>query len=273
MDEERARRELLNQLQMLSTIKQYTMNATQVIARAAQALGVKQTGQAGPKDDERVLLTAWGQLFREGVVAWGADLEYPNPPHCHLTDRGVTLFANISRDPLNAPGYLAYLASLTTVDPIAQSYIEEALETFRNQCWKATAVMVGGAAERLALVLCAAVKDQLIVANKWGGLNQGTRKDLENYRISRVLDAIQRVINSHNVIDSHTMSMDQALYESYTTYWAPFAGQARLVRNDAGHPKAIAPVGEPNVHAALLTFPLYAKLTADLITWVPIGIV
>ncbi len=98
-------------------------------------------------------------------------------------------------------------------------------------------------------------------------LNQGTRDNLRNWRISRVLDAIERVL------DPYTPNMPQGLQEAYTTFWSQFSGQARLVRNDAGHPKSVDPVDEPTVHGVLLMFPTHAKLAADLVAWMPTGVV
>ncbi len=264
MDENVVRSALIEEADRLSRQDDYTLQATQVLVRVSNTLGIRGVAR---RAEQQLLLTIWGDLFREGIIAWGADIDNMNPPFCHLTDRGRRALRNRSRDPSDPGGYMAYLDSLTPLDPIARSYIEEALSTYRNQCWKATAVMVGGASERLALLLRDAVLAQLRTSGKLATLNQGTQTDLQNYRISRVLTAIQRVM------DPLALGMAQGLRETYGTYWQPFAGQARLARNDAGHPKSVDPVDEPAVHAALLTFPLYAKLTADLIDWIPVGVV
>jgi hypothetical protein len=85
--------------------------------------------------------------------------------------------------------------------------------------------------------------------------------------IKRVFEAVERVIAPY------IPSMDDLLCEAYSAFWQPFTQQARLVRNDAGHPKAIDPVDEATVHGVSLTFPAHAKLAADLIAWIPQGVV
>ncbi len=254
---------LIETAQEVST-SDYSLRHGTVLDQASHRLGIRGSSQKGQQE---LLLTAWYDLFREGVLSWGSDINNDKFPFCHFTDRGRRFLTNASRDPRNLRGYMAYLDRLTTVDPIARSYIEEALHTFQNQCWKATAVMAGGAAERLALLVRDALVVQLDAMNKMAALNQGTRDSLRNWRISQVLDAIERVLNPY------TSNMQQGLQEAYTTFWSQFSGQARLVRNDAGHPKSVDPVDEPTVHGVLLMFPTHAKLTADLAAWIPAGVV
>lgn len=254
---------LIETVQQLSS-SGYSLQHGSVLEKASQRLGIRGASQKGQQE---LLLTAWYDLFREGVLSWGSDLNNDKFPFCHFTDRGRRFLTNTSRDPRNLRGYMAYLDKLTTVDPITRSYIEEALHTFQNECWKATAVMAGGAAERLALLVRDTLVAQLDATSRMGALNQGTRDNLRNWRISRVLDAIERVV------DPYTPSMQQGLHEAYTTFWAQFSGQARLVRNDAGHPKSVDAVDEPTVHGVLLMFPTHAKLAADLVAWIPTGVV
>lgn len=264
MDEHDLRMELIETARQLSSSSGYTLQHRAVLQETSQRLGIRGTSQ---KRQQELLLTAWYDLFREGILSWGVDISNDEFPFCHFTDRGRRFLANASRDPRNPRGYMAYLDQLTAVDPIARSYIEEALNTFQNECWKATAVMAGGAAERLALLVRDTLVAQLDATNKMGALNQGTRDNLRNWRISRVLDAIERVL------DPYTPNMPQGLQEAYTTFWSQFSGQARLVRNDAGHPKSVDPVDEPTVHGVLLMFPTHAKLAADLVAWMPTGVV
>ena len=40
------------------------------------------------KDEQRRVLTGIYDLFRNGYLAWGHDLEEPNPPLCHITHWG-----------------------------------------------------------------------------------------------------------------------------------------------------------------------------------------
>lgn len=104
-------------------------------------------------EEEQALLTAWYDLFRTGHLSWGYNLNNPEPPFCHVTEQGRRTLAHVSRDPANPDGYVAHLRSVATLNPVAASYVDEALRTFNADCFKAAAVMIGAAAESIALEL------------------------------------------------------------------------------------------------------------------------
>jgi hypothetical protein len=83
--------------------------------------------------DDQALLTFFYDLFRNGYLSWGLNLNNPDPPWCHLTSQGRAALTHFSRDPANPDGYLAYLASVATLSPLAKSYIEEALQKRSGQ--------------------------------------------------------------------------------------------------------------------------------------------
>ncbi len=261
------REALLKRMEIGSSLRpEHILDATDVISSVASENKISDTTDPN-RDRQRLLLTAWSDLFREGLVSWGADVTHMNPPHCHLTDRGRQFLKNISRDPRNPIGYMAYLDNLTTIDPIARSYIEESLKTFQNQCWKATAVMVGGAAERLVLLVRDTLVEQLNMVNKMAGLSQGVQADLKDWRISKVLGGIDRVL------DPYKRDMRHELRETYTTFWPQVSENVRRVRNEAGHPISVDPVDESTIYRILLMFPDHAKQASDLIAWIPQGVV
>jgi hypothetical protein len=37
---------------------------------------------------QQAILTCWHDLFRDGFLSWGFDLDNPDPPFFHLPDRG-----------------------------------------------------------------------------------------------------------------------------------------------------------------------------------------
>jgi hypothetical protein len=205
---------------------------------------------------QQALLTLWQDLFRTGYLAWGRDLNNPDPPFFHLTERGKKSLEHFSRDPVNPTGYLAYVAKEAKINSIAQSYLEEALKTFNNDCVKSSVVMTGAAAESLAFEL----RDVLIL--KMTNLKRNIPKDLPNSGIKKVLDGLEREISAQK------NKMPVALRETFESQWSAFAHQIRLARNDAGHPKSIEPVTFDDAHAALLIFPKLAKLNADLTSWI-----
>jgi hypothetical protein len=62
-------------------------------------------------EDQQALLNFWNDLFRTGHIAWGYDVSNPDAPFCHLTEQGRHALEQVSRDPMNPDGYLAYLKS------------------------------------------------------------------------------------------------------------------------------------------------------------------
>lgn len=205
---------------------------------------------------QQLLLTLWQDLFRTGYLAWGFDVNNPNPPFFHLTERGRKSLEDFSRDPVNPVGYLAYVAKYAKINPVAQSYLEEALRTYNNDCTKSCVVMLGAAVESLVLDL----RNELV--SKIKSCQRTAPSDLEHRQVKRVLDAMEKEISAQQ------SSMSLVLRETFESQWSSFVHQIRIARNEAGHPKSIEPVTAEDAHAALLIFPKLAKLNADLIVWV-----
>ncbi len=202
---------------------------------------------------EQALLTAFGDLFRTGYLAWGLNLSNPDPPFFHTTDAGRRVLRNLSRDPANPDGYLTHLNSAAQLTPITDAYLREALGCYVNDLPKAAAVMVGAAAENLVLE----VRDALV--DRFDKLGKQGPKGLKDWKIKQVIDAI------YVVLSQHKSSLTR--WDAVEGYWPPYIQQIRAARNDAGHPSSIDPVTIDTVHASLLIFPEMARLATELRHW------
>jgi len=202
------------------------------------------------------ILTQWSELFRTGLLAWGMNLSNPDPPWFHLTDRGQQALENATRDPSNPAGYLRHLASITTLNDVAMSYLTEALECYVAGLFKAGAVMIGCAGESVILDLRDAVVQKL------NALGRPIPKPVGDWKIKTVSDGLRAYFDGHKAIFA------QQLRDSFEAYWSAFALQIRTVRNDAGHPTSIDPVTPETVHASLLIFPELARLADNLSKWI-----
>jgi hypothetical protein len=218
-----------------------------VLAAAAAKLG---TGH------DEAILTQWGELFRTGLLAWGFNLSNPDPPFFHLTDRGRVALANLTRDPSNPDGYRRHLASIASVDAISMSYLTEGLDCYVVGLFKASAVMVGGAAESMVLNLREGIVQRLIA------LGKPVPQPMKDWKIKTVSDGLATFFHAHK------RDFERGLREAFESYWSAFALQIRTTRNDAGHPLTVDPVTPDTVHAALLVFPEFARLTSKLRDWV-----
>lgn len=212
-------------------------------------------GQWGDQQGGRLLMEAWDDLYRAGAISWGMDMANLDPPWAHLTAYGREIVKDLDRDPANPSSYLAQLAPLLS-DPIAISYVAEAVDTYNRACVKAAAVMLGCAAEALNLSLRDQVKNK-ILAN--GGTPPAA---LDDWRIAAVLRALEHQLSQR------VGAMPRDLREAFESYWPAWSGLFRMTRNSAGHPKSVDPVTRDAVHAALLLFPQQARLTSELSAWV-----
>lgn len=225
------------------------MQSNEILRQASAELGT-QIGHIM----EEALLTQFHELFRTGYLAWGYNLSNPDPPFFHLTEQGLKTLAGLSADPGNPKGYLARVDRIAHVNAIARAYLEEAVYCYVADHTKASAVMVGAAAESVVLELRDAVETKL------KQLQKPVAKDLMDWRIIRVLQALRNIFNGH--------SLPVDLKASYEAYWSAFTQQIRVVRNDAGHPSSVDPITPDAVHASLLIFPELLRLADALRSWV-----
>lgn len=250
MDGNKLHKTVLEILNELSAEKNSYLQAGVVLDKAKNRLNIKSI------EEEQALLVYFGDLFRIGYLAWGYNLANPSPPFCHITDRGRAALAVLSRDPSNPDGYLAYLHKSGNLSPVTESYIREALGTYAAGCSKATAVMVGAAAESIILE----IRDTL--CKHFASFKKSPPSDLKYWRINKVIDCIYKIIKNQK------HSMPNELFEKSETYWPAFVHQIRTSRNDAGHPANISNIDEATVHASLLIFPELLNISTKLIGWI-----
>lgn len=210
----------------------------------------------GDLTKEQAILTTWHDLFRTGYLAWGFNITNPNPPFFHVTETGRRALASLSRDPANPAGYLGYLHSVATLQPVAISYLEEGLECYIAGLYKAAAVMVGASTESMILYI------RECIVQKLTALGRPIPKELKDWKSKTILDGIQ------SFFDTHKSMFSRALRDEFEAYWSAFAQQIRASRNDAGHPASVDPVTPDTIHASLLIFPELAKLAGKLGTWI-----
>jgi len=238
-------------LQVIADLRQRyagNLQSGSVLGEAAERLGVRHNQEA-----EQALLTAFGDLFRSGYLAWGYNLSNPSPPFFHTTEAGRRVLQNLSRDPANPDGYLTHLDSITQMTPLARTYLAEAVSCYANDLPKAGAVMVGAAAECLVLEL----RDALV--DRFAALGKPPPTKFGDWRIKTAVDAIYGLLLLHK----------RAIpgWDAVEGYWSAYLQQIRSARNDAGHPSSIDPVTIDTLHASLLIFPELARLAGALTAW------
>src|SRR5205085_135219 len=126
-------------------------------------------------------------------------LSNPNPPFFHATERGRKLLERASSNPGNPAGYLRRLTDMTSLHPIAESYLREGLDCYIAGQFKAAAVMVGAAAEDTIIQLRHGVEEHLKTLAR-----KPLSKDLSNWRVSKILGALDQEFASRKM--AHPLS-------------------------------------------------------------------
>lgn len=222
-----------------------------ILNETARRLGFK-----GNLEKEQALLTVWGDLFRMGYLGWGHNIDNPSPPFIHFNEIGRKALSTISRDPSNPDGYMTYIKSNATLNPVAESYIDEAVMAFNSNCYKSAAVMLGGSVESLILELRDSISNRIL---ENGG---AVPNRLTDWRVKTILDKMKELL------DARQNDIPRELWDNYNAYWNALTHMIRTIRNDAGHPISVTPVTEETVHASLLLFPEINKLSNNLKEWI-----
>lgn len=241
---------------LLEVIDEFSKKGPPFTSNSILVKAEEKLGFASARENAEALLTSFYDLFRTGHLSWGYNLSNPDPPWSHLTDQGRKTLENLSRDPANPDGYIGHISTTGILDPIALSYLMESLKTYNSNCFKAAGVMIGVAAESIALELRDALSDRITQ------LGRTPPKDLADWKVKTVLDAIKKEL------DAHKKDMPKPLGDAFESYWPAFTYQVRTTRNEAGHPSSIESVAPDTVHASLLIFPELFKLTYDLKEWI-----
>ena len=96
---------------VLETINKYAGNSNLqsgvVLRDACRVLGIT----LPDLPTEQIVLTIWDDMFRNGIIGWGFDVNNADPPFCHVTEHGRRTLANLSRGPANPDGYFAHLST------------------------------------------------------------------------------------------------------------------------------------------------------------------
>lgn len=208
------------------------------------------------KQKEQAVLTVWHDLMISGYVAYGTDIENVKFPFFHITDKGRAILKQVSRDPTNPDGYYSYLTSRASLNSVALSYIEEAVNSFNNGCIKAAAVMVGVAVESIILE----IRDNLVSKMKAAGRSPSSK--IKDWKIKTVIDGLKKEF------EMKQKEMPDKLNEACQAYFPAFTHQVMTTRNDAGHPASLGNVTFETVHASLLIFPELANLSIQLNEWI-----
>ena len=231
-----------------------TLQAETILSSALDQICNEHGGRRS--QNEKVLKRAWGDLLRNGEISLGIGISNMSPSFFEVTDKGNETFEYLNKDPGSPKGYLEHLSKKAKIDHVAKSYLCEALKTYNADCFKASAVMLGCASERLILNL----RD--ILVKKIESAKGQASKKLVHRQISKVMDRIENELNQKK------KQFPKDLSERYERYWSFLAHVIRITRNEAGHPINIESIKKPEVHLAFENFAYLIKLNKELEEWI-----
>lgn len=225
----------------------------------------------GIEFDGAAALEYWWSLARLGVVAvpgaWLNEMSItygPQPRKLVVTERGKKLLGRGEQSPHDPPKYLdAVRRRVEKPDEIAMTYLDEAVGAWFAGLYRASAVMLGCACERLVLMLA----EEIACANvpPWSAKIE---KKLKTARIgvSEVFDEVRQCLTQ--LADEKKLS--GALGDAIDRKLSPIFEHARGLRNKSGHPTG-ADVTSEEAEASLLFFPGFYALVADLCKYLRAG--
>jgi hypothetical protein len=176
------------------------------------------------------------------------------------TKRGEEWAKDVTPLPEDAAGYLRQFPPGT--DAVVLEYITEALHTFINRNYFATAVMIGAASEATIYLLADALVPCLADAKKRTELTSR----IDSRSLNKLLEYIERI-----VADGHKRQKGQSIIPNDVMggterHLVSLFDHIRLQRNDAVHPRNFS-VKPDYVRAALSTFPLAFQKVDALRKW------
>jgi hypothetical protein len=199
--------------------------------------------------DSVTVRAALSELEKAGLIVWGLSAIQAAPPHFQLTEFGVQCLREGRINPYDPEGYLsALVARVPALDPTARAYLEEALECLRRSCYRACAVMLGGASERVMMMLIDSFHRALQDQRRRARFEKNALKPIS---IRRRFDYFRTELGTIRAALPNVLAEDLDLRLD-----GAFA-LIRAARNDGGHPSINAAVTRDTAHGNLLLFPSY----------------
>ncbi|MEO8372849.1 MAG: hypothetical protein ABI806_26930, partial [Candidatus Solibacter sp.] len=191
-------------------------------------------------------------LLGEGILSPGMDYSNPNLPWFHITSHGRNVLASAEPQPYDPTGYLTGLRGrISAPDPTVLAYIAESLETFRKDNLVASTVMLGIAAERVFLLLCASLERALIDPAEKAQFT----KVLSRFSMKPKLDWV------HDKIQKIQKRPPAGFPENATIMIVAIYDLMRGQRNELGHPRELPPcVKREDAFVNLQIFPRYYEI-------------
>jgi hypothetical protein len=173
-----------------------------------------------------------------------------------VTDRGRQWANGDEPYPEDINGYLQAVQKTTpAMDEIALQYLREALSTYSQRTYFASAVMLGACSERLVYLLAEAIENALSDPERKARLHNLINRDRSFLKLLRSIQ--------DNIQFATQKGLDD---EGFHAHLSSFIESIRVQRNDAVHPQ-IGRVPPEALRLSLHAFPSACKRLHDLMSW------
>lgn len=215
--------------------------------------------------DGAIVLEYFWSLARIGAVAVpGGTLgnhlvdQKHKIPGLLLTERGRRFFEQGEKSPHNPNKYMSDVRRrVGNPDDVVLSYLSEAVEAWRYNLNRSSAVMLGCACERLILLLA-----KTIASNKsLSGSDKIDKALKKRVYISKLFDEVRKTLTTLK----SDKTLPKKLGDAIDRRLAAIFDHARGLRNDSGHPTD-KEVSSEEAHSGLILFPGFYELVYKIIS-------
>lgn len=221
--------------------------------------GYEGQGRTVRDEDRELARQIFHELYLERIIVTGSD---PNSishlmdwPFYVLTEYGKRVLSAPEYQPHDVGGYLSLLKQqIPGIDTDVIRYLDESLHCFQRGTLLASAVMLGCAAEKAALLLIEAFGNAIQDSDQRNKYD----KDTNHWMISRKYDAFWKRL------EPLSASLPRELREDLHTILDRVFDLIRTTRNSAGHPTGKM-VERDTMRANLILFPSYCRRVYGLI--------
>ena len=218
----------------------------------------KEQGRHPEPEDFEAARETFHDFYREGVINSGERISSNQSmkwPFFRVTSYGRKVLASTEYEPHDAGGYLARLkTAIPAIDKDILRYLEESLACFHRGTLLASAVMLGCAAEKAALLLIEGFGAAIQNPNDQAKY----LKETDAWMISKKYAALWKRL------EPLSKSLPSGLGDDLHTILDRIFDLIRTTRNAAGHPTGKT-IEREVMHANLLLFPTYCRRVYGLI--------
>jgi hypothetical protein len=215
-----------------------------------------------PHELRALVSEAFFFLFHKGFIAPGNFDDALNQPALYefrVTERGRVWLQGEEPLPENAEKYMRFLRGhVTTLDPVIDQYVVEALTAFDREAFFASAVMLGAASEKELYLLA----DSLLGALKDAKKQTKLKSILDRRKLLELFESVRDSID----LAATAKAIPYNVTEGATTHLMSLFEAIRVQRNDAVHPMN-AQVSEESVRHSIQSLPYLLAKSEEIRGW------